>query len=112
MLFLQLRDVSGDAIELIISQFDVLGLPRGSYNVVYGFGVQQEAAVVAVPGQYGKIIEIFEIDGGVDLNRVEAKFVPNVIERAQDCREAIDAAALRELLPVQRINRNFQLVEF
>src|SRR5262245_38377412 len=112
MLFLQSRDIGGDAIEFVVSHLDVFSFPGGSHHFVHGFGVEQEAALVAIACERKEIIQVYQIDGGVDLNRIEAELSQNIVKRIQNCGQAINAPALRELLSIKRVNRNLQLVEF
>ncbi len=111
VLLLQLRNEGGDAVKFLFPHLDVFSSPGCADYVVYRFGMQQKAVLLAVNCERRKIVQILKIYCGVDLNGVVLEVALDVIERAENRRQSINAPPLCKLLAIERVNRDLQLVE-
>src|SRR5712692_1142446 len=110
--FLEFRNVISHAVERFVFHLDVFSLPRCAHDVVNGFGMQQKLSLFAELCQCRQVFELVEVDGRVDLNRVMIQLAEDMVQRFEDYRQAIDASAFGKLFAVERVYRDFELIEF
>src|SRR2546429_421723 len=90
VLFFQPGDKGCDSIKFVSSHLNVFGLPGSAHDVVDGFGMKKKASLLAIHSECLQVIEILEVYGGVDLNCVMTKITFDVIEGAENGRQAVD----------------------
>ena len=55
VLLLQFFDKDGDAIKLTLLHLNIFRFPSRADDVVHGFGVQEEATLIAILGERGQV---------------------------------------------------------
>ena len=66
--------------------------------------MQKKTSLLAINSERRQVIEILKIYGGIDLNCVVTKIAFDVVEGAENGRQAIDTASLRKLLAIECVN--------
>ena len=64
---------------------------------MHGLCVQEQPALLAEARERGEVFEVFEVNGGVDLDGVVRELAEYVVERGEYRGQAVNAAPLREL---------------
>ena len=74
---------------------------------MHRFCVQQQTALRTKSRERLKVVKVFQVHRGVDLNGVVFQLAEDVIQRGENRRQTIDTSALRKLFAVERVDRDF-----